>query len=285
MMVEEHDQSLLSDCAAAVSRLVARYHSRLLPDSVLRHITQLAMRSRSFPSAYHAAMHVYALALYSACAPEAAIGDPHDEILAMIGYEIDQAHRSKEALLELGYTELHAYLFAIAQYRYPELQEDVAQTAILHVFTKFAHCRVPGAFLKFAILQLAIAARAIVRREAHVAASLDVPLLLDESLTLGQLLVDEEATLPFDVVENASVREQLAQALAQCIRRHPRAKLQLAAVWMKYIEELDDVLIGERLHKSVASVHVARSRGLALLAAQAEFQQLAAELGISGGGW
>lgn len=284
MAQKEHVQDLRDRCRTSAERLLARYGSRLLTRDACVQLTLDAVQAGAASTPERAASHIYTLALHIACTGVELVPDDEPDAAhlyrAVAGHVVRSAG-SPRARQELGYTELYRYLYAIAQWRYPELHEDVAQIALEQIYRTLAHCRVPGAFLKFAILRLADAARTLLRGEAQSVQSLDLP--IDgggDTITLGQLLADPGQRDPLDLAVNDSLRRQVARSMADCARRHPRARLQLAVVWMKYIEDMDDVTIGRRIKKSVASVQTARSRGLKLLAADPTFRALAAECGV-----
>jgi len=91
------------------------------------------------------------------------------------------------------------------------------------------------------------------------------------------------AAMDIDLAD-AALQHDMRQRLVACtehfVREHPRAVCQLAALWLKYIDGLDDRAIAKRLGKTVAAVQVLRSRGLARLRSEVLWQQLADELGL-----
>ena len=86
---------------------------------------------------------------------------------------------------------------------------------------------------------------------------------------------------PSELATNGEVRVRVAQIMAAFIRKHPRAVTQLDAVWLKYIEGLDDGAISERLSKPVKRVHELRSLGLKKLRADPQWRALASDFGIT----
>jgi DNA-directed RNA polymerase specialized sigma24 family protein len=274
--------TLAQSCAAATARLVTRHQISILSPVVFADLTQTAMQEGRFTSPEQAALHIYALALYYACSASdpQALSDTGTTLEGQVAGAMRRLHPSLDAAQTQAYTELYAYLHDIARYRHSDLREDIAQTALEYVFTKIVTCRAPGAFLKFVTLQLALAARQLRRQDARVTCYLDAPLPDAEALTLGEVLADEHAACVLEEVEASNVRLQVAHCIEACVRRHPRARIQLAAVWLKFIAGLDDSEISRRLDKSAAGIYTARSRGLRLLATAPEFQQLAVELGM-----
>jgi DNA-directed RNA polymerase specialized sigma24 family protein len=71
--------------------------------------------------------------------------------------------------------------------------------------------------------------------------------------------------------------EQLAVAFLQ---RHPRAKNQFDALWLKYVENLDEAEISALLGKPVNIVYVLRARAIKKLREDPAWRELARELGI-----
>ncbi len=170
---------------------------------------------------------------------------------------------------ERGYTELYGYLQRRALRRYPDVAADAAQRAIEAVFRNFANCRVPGAFLAFAAQQLLNAARI----ERRLSAPADRP--LDEVET--ELAVADDD--PYASAEASETGRRFFACAERFVRQHPRAKLQLAALWLKHIEQLDDSTIADRMRRSVSSVQTLRSRAAARLRSDPEWRALAADLG------
>ena len=70
---------------------------------------------------------------------------------------------------------------------------------------------------------------------------------------------------PETEVEERQMTAEFLQWLRDVIEANPRARKQLLAVAMKYLEEWDDEEIAAALGTTVANVHVLRSRGLAKL--------------------
>jgi DNA-directed RNA polymerase specialized sigma24 family protein len=64
------------------------------------------------------------------------------------------------------------------------------------------------------------------------------------------------------------------------VQRHPRARLQLAALWLKHVEGLDETAISQRLGKPAGSLYVLRARALQKLRAEPAWRALAAEAGL-----
>lgn len=207
--------------------------------------------------ARRAAFHAYCLALYEACS----------------GGEGSERQ-------ELGYTELHRYLHDSARARYGDACDDVAQRALVQVFTSFDRCRQPGAFLAFALQHLLDAARAVRRQEAPRGPSLSSPAIEGGDEGLGDLLADPRQPDPAVALLDDERRVRLARYADDYLRAHPRARDQVAALWLKYIEGMDDEAIGRRLGKTVNNVYILRSRAVARLQSEPDWRAFARECGI-----
>lgn len=160
---------------------------------------------------------------------------------------------------ELAYGELHGYLYRIALRQRPEVAEDAAQEAILLVHQKLHTCRDPGAFLKFAIFQLLTAFHHLAA-DPHESSLAD--LLEKDDSDNGHLpFVSALPTLESEVTTQIAATD-LLRWLRTVIETNPRAKKQILAVALKYLEGWEDEAIAATLETSVANVHVLRSRGL-----------------------
>ena len=163
---------------------------------------------------------------------------------------------------------------------YPEVHLDATQRALETIYRTFERCRWPAAFLAFAVQKLRDAGRAELRlacrNEASLAAGGE-----DDDDTGAQRTAPAPDADPLDHATAADFRSQLMLCVGVFLQRHPRAKQQLAVLWMKYMEGCDDHTISHRLGTSIASVHVLRSRGIAKLRQDPDWQTLARELGLS----
>jgi DNA-directed RNA polymerase specialized sigma24 family protein len=232
---------------------MARYGWRLLATEQCAERACAALHAGQALDPRRAAVYAYSQALHTACS----------------GAE-------GAARQNLGYTELFHYLYNSAARRYPDVCEDATQRALERTFVTFGCCREPGAFLAFGLQQLMDAARALRRQEDHQAQSLSTP-VGDGEDTLGTLLPDHRAR---DPERHAIVQEQQARArqlAAEFVHSHPRAGRQMAALWLKYIEGLDEATISRRLGKPARSLYVLRSRAIARLQAEPGWQALARE--------
>ncbi|HEU4321688.1 MAG TPA: sigma-70 family RNA polymerase sigma factor [Roseiflexaceae bacterium] len=238
------------ESAAAVDRLLQRHDWRLVGrDEFVRRTVEHA-RSGIATDPQRAAVGVYCLALYRACSGE-----------------------EGPARKELAYTELHRYLFEAARQRYPEIADDVTQSALERTVAAFGRCRQPVAFLAFAFQHLLDAARTQRRQERYAPRSLDpeddsAPQLADEQADLGAHVLDDER------------RSALKRSAEAFLSEHPRASQQLAALWLKHIDGLDDRSIGDQLGVTVDHVYVLRSRVARKLRTDPRWRSLAVEFGI-----
>jgi RNA polymerase sigma factor (sigma-70 family) len=243
-------------CATAVDRLMKRYCWQLLERSEFVRRAAAHMRSGRATTPDRAAVGVYSLALYTACS----------------GHE----GRLRQ---ELGYSELHRSLYNVAAQRAPALCDDLTQSAIERVYTNFANCREPIAFLAFAFQQLAAVLRDAERAERRATIqSLDSTFSTDE-LPPNAWLANGEPGPPERVLD-AEQQAELHRIAHTFVEAHPRAVQQLAALWLKYIEELDDMVIADRLGVSVNSVYVLRSRAVKKLRNDPRWRELAAVFGV-----
>jgi RNA polymerase sigma factor (sigma-70 family) len=180
---------------------------------------------------------------------------------------------------ERGYIELHAYLSFCAVRAYSDISADATQLAIEKVYRTFDRCRHPDAFLAFALQKLRDACRTELRQVRRELQSLDV-LDGDEGKLVGNQRLAMRQTDPAEDVLRHELRQQVAQCGQEFLRRHPRASQQLAVLWMKYIDGIDDREISRRLGKPISSIYVLRTRGLAKLRHDASWLRLAGELGL-----
>jgi RNA polymerase sigma factor (sigma-70 family) len=164
---------------------------------------------------------------------------------------------------EQAYRELHAYLYRIARRQRPTLAEDAAQEAILLVHEKVHTCHKPGAFLKFAIFQLLSAFHRL-EPSARESSLEEMFAQTDEP---AEVQVVADAPSLESVAEERNTAAHLLRWLREVIETHPRARDQILAVALKYLEDRPDEEIATMLGVTVAQVHILRSRGLKKLRA------------------
>jgi RNA polymerase sigma factor (sigma-70 family) len=243
-------------CQQIVDLCLARYQWELLEREEFVRRVQGRLANGATVAPRQAVFEIYTLALYDACSGTE--GRPRQE---------------------RGYIELYAFLVSHAARRYPEAHLDATQRALETIYRSFEHCRQPEAFLAFALQKLRDAGQA----ELRMARRNQVLYLANEDDDTAAALLDVAApdTDPLEHVTATDFRSRLLLCVDVFLRRHPRASQQLAVLWMKYIEGLDDRSIGVRLGRSTASVHVLRSRAIAKLRGDPDWQMLARELGLS----
>lgn len=252
----QHEPDAETQCHRAVERFLARYDWRLLERAEFVRRAGGALRSGVATTADRAATLVYSQALYHACS----------------GAE----GRERQ---ERGYAELYDYLYAIAHQRYPQEWAEVAQRALSTIFEAFHTCRAPETFFAFALIHLGESAKLAWREAARLPESLDAP-DREGAAPLGTTLPDPRQSNPLELVIDAELRQRLRRSLDACRRRHRRATSQLDAVWLKFIEGLDDQTISRRLARSVKSIQEMRCRGLKLLYHDPDWRALGSELGM-----
>ncbi len=258
MAQRQHDlNSDQQPCQEAVDLLLARHEWQLLAPMEFVQRTYVHLSAGITADPRRAALYTYCQALYHAC-----------------------SGREGEARRERAYTELHRWLYDIARHRYAGDAEEFAQQALVHTFTSFEQCHQPGAFLAFALQHLRGVARSHYRRSGREAVSLDGS---EDEPPLHQTARVPEMDLPdpCESATNGEVRLRIAHLMAALVHKHPRAATQLDAVWLKYIEGLDDSAISERLSKPVKRVHELRSLGLKKLRADPQWRAVASDFGIT----
>jgi DNA-directed RNA polymerase specialized sigma24 family protein len=199
---------------------------------------------------------------------------PHRGVLLAYSHALHRACSAADgvAAQNAGYTELHRYLFEVAVWRYPDVGEEAAQSALVYVYTSFGRCRQPGAFLAFALQHLLNAARTARRQGDRTS----WPLTSAEESGQSSTADPDPAAAPII----AELRERLTHLTAAFLRRHPRAGRQLAALRMKYVDGLDEQAISQALGVPARTLYVLRSRAAAKLRAEPEWRALAVEFGI-----
>jgi RNA polymerase sigma factor (sigma-70 family) len=251
--MESDRATLLRGCQKAVDRLLAARGWRLLGrDEWAQRVFEQLLAGR-IGDPPRAAVYIYSLALHGACSGA------------------EGRHRQN-----LGYDELFRYLYDGARRRYPELAEEVAQQALERVFTLFTRCHTPSAFLAFAFQQLLDAAR-VVRRE-ELGGRLRAPAAAGRLELNG--LPDQRQPDPAARVIADELRARFERLSVEFLHKHPRAKQQLTALRLKYIDGLDEAAISRKLGKSIGSVYTLRARAIEKLRAEPSWRALARDFGI-----
>lgn len=180
---------------------------------------------------------------------------------------------------EQGYTELYGFLARAAARRYGRVAAEATQHAVERVYLAFASCRHPEAFLAFVLQKLRDAARAELRQLAHSVEQL--PVDLADTAEASAAARRDDLRDPADALDGAELRQRMACCAQSFVERHPRAVQQLAALWLKYIDGLDDRTIAARLGRTPAAVQVLRSRALRRLRDEPGWQLIAQEFGLA----
>jgi DNA-directed RNA polymerase specialized sigma24 family protein len=182
---------------------------------------------------------------------------------------------------EQGYSELYRFLARAAARRYTRVAAEATQHAVERVYLSFERCRQPETFLAFVLQKLRDAARAELRLVAQSAEQL--PVDAADTAEVSQSARRGDLADPADSFVHTDLRQRMARAAAGFVEQHPRAAQQFAALWLKYIDGLDDKTIALRLGRTPAAVQVLRSRALRRLRAEPGWQLLASELGMAAG--
>jgi DNA-directed RNA polymerase specialized sigma24 family protein len=241
-------------CQEVARDALARYGWALLtPDALAARMRELNAGG-VVAEAWPVAVHAYCLELYPACA----------------GLQGD-------ARQQRAFEELHRYLYALSFGERPELpverRRDLVQEALTRIWERLPHCRKPGAFLAFAAYELRSTLRPLWTNPAPLAS-------LDQA---AEVVDTGDNGDPSARAIAADIRRTMRACFDESLVRHPRARQQLEAVWLKFIEGLDDTTIGAYLATSARSVQILRSRGLRLLRAEPWWRKLASELGYAEG--
>ncbi len=238
-------------CHQVVTRVMQRFGWQLLSVAEFARRTEASVARGEVTDPWRAAIHVYCHSLYSACR-----GDEGRE------------------RQDLGFTELHRYLYGLSFREITELAPDLRAEAVnetlLRIWKKLDTYHTPGAFLAVAALELRNVLRPWWTRTV-VAVPLEG---LEEQPPVAEHGDPEQSAM------RADLHRQVRACFEEVLRRQPRARQQLEAVWLKFIAELDDETISRYMAKPIASVHVLRSRGLNQLRASPVWQQLARDWGL-----
>ena len=250
---EGNQAAMLRVCQEVVGQLLVERDWHLIEPKEWVDWTLAQLQAGPVADPRRVAVYIYSQGLYAACS----------------GTQGDERR-------EHGYEELFRYLYDAARKRYRSIDEDIAQQAIELVYERFAKCRDPGTFLAFALQQMTAAARIVYQprstnrkiRESVERVRKGFDEVRDRQADLAAPLIADELQARF---------QRLSE---EFLRKHSRAKLQLEALRLKYIEELDEATISQRLQKPPASVYVLRSRAIEKLRVEPEWRALAVEFGI-----
>jgi DNA-directed RNA polymerase specialized sigma24 family protein len=240
-------------CRQIVRQVLARYAWTLVSYEALVQEVLICLEADEAAEPWPATINVYCRHLYIACT----------------GSEGPDRQ-------ERGFIELHRYLydrsFREVQDIPVDLREEAVNETLFRIWQKLDHYRKPSAFLSNATFELLNVIRPWWSRQL-VAVPLDTiaeKTVSDSQGDIAARMIDQE------------MQEAVKRCFDDTLRRYPRARQQLEAVWLKFIVQLDDTAISDCIGKSIASVHVLRSRGLSHLRRDPSWQLIARELGIFG---
>src|SRR4051794_19225944 len=240
-------------CHHVVEQVLARYEWTLVPYEALVQEVLLCLEAGEAAEPWPATISVYCRHLYSACTGSAGV---------------DRQER--------GFIELHRYLYELsfreAQDMPADLRAEAVNETLFRIWQKLDRYRKPSAFLSNATFEFLNVIRPWWSRQL-VAVPLDMIIeqpVPDSGADIAERIIDQE------------MQDTVKRCFDDTLRRHPRARQQLEAVWLKFIVQLDDTTISDCIGKSIASVHVLRSRGLSHLRHDPSWQLIARELGILG---
>ncbi|MFL5802925.1 MAG: hypothetical protein ACJ8CR_14435 [Roseiflexaceae bacterium] len=247
------DGDLERRCREVIDRLLARYQWRLLAREELIRRTIIAVGEHPAADLAYLAFGVYNQALYDACS-------------------------GAEGLRrwEQGYQEVFAMLCDRARYRYPDIWEDAVQSAIELTCKYFDRCVVPQAYFQFAWGHLQNAVRSLRPRLRRKTQHPDISLertVGPDAPPLAESLADPNVHIADQILAD-ELRAELRRTLVAFEREHPRARNQLAAVSLKYLDGKNDETISQLLGVSVKRVHELRSLGLKKLREDQRMRQL-----------
>jgi RNA polymerase sigma factor (sigma-70 family) len=252
-MIEDH-RNLERQCSSIVDRLLSRYRWGLLDRDEFVERTIAAAQSSQKIDVQLIAFGIYNQALHRACS----------------GAE-------GSARWELAYTELFVMLCDRARSRYPDVWEDAVQSAIESTCISIECCVEPRAFSAFAWQYFLNAVRSLRphlrRKDKQLPLSLERSIGKADEHALGDTLLDPNANI-IELLLTQEQRAEVRQILDLIEQEHQRAKKQIAAVRLKYLDGKDDDTIGQLLGVSVERVHELRSRGLKKLREDPRLRQL-----------
>lgn len=248
---ESDPASLLDLCREVAASVLKQHRWGLLTHEELAQEMMSVLDSGIMAEPRRAAMYVYSLRLYAACSGQAG------------------SDRQNQAFLELS-----RYLYQISFHEHitlaPDLRQEAINESLLRIWRRLDQCRKHGAFLVFAAYEMYNVIRPLWRGGTP-----------EDYLEEAEQMPDTRmAGDPLARVISAELRQRVRACFASLIRRCPRAKQQLEAVWLKHIEFLDDATICKYLKKSIGSVYVLRTRGLERLRADPEWRSIARDLDL-----
>jgi DNA-directed RNA polymerase specialized sigma24 family protein len=180
-------------------------------------------------------------------------------------------NRSDEERQARAYYELFDYTFRAARNRAKELtreeQEEITYHVVVDLYIRLVDSsargiRVPGAFLAVALQQVKNAVRSWRTYLRH----LSHPMVETGDGTfepkINGLPDTNDANMPDEAAERAERRAQIVQLFRACLKRYPRARIQLHVVWLHKMDCLDYPMIADQLDMTVENVRLLYFRGI-----------------------
>ena len=240
-------------CRQIVQQVIERHQWTLVPYEALVQEVLSCIEHGIVAEPWAATINIYCQYLYGACT----------------GSEGPERQ-------ERGVIELNRYLYELSfrdvQDIPVDLREEAVNETLFRIWQKLDHYRKPSAFLSNATFELLNVIRPWWSRQ-HIVTPLE--------MIVDQPVAEAESDLAARVIDQ-EMQETVKRCFDETLRRHPRARQQLEAVWLKFIVQLDDTTISHYIGKPIATVHVLRSRGLRHLRHDPSWQQIARELEIFG---
>jgi DNA-directed RNA polymerase specialized sigma24 family protein len=239
-------------CRSVVRQVLDRHQWTLAPYEVLVQEVLSCIEAGVVAKPWPATINIYCQYLYRACTGA------------------EGADRQERGFLEL-YRYLYELSFREVQDMPTDLREEAVNETLFRIWQKLDHYRKPSAFLSNAAYELLNVIRPWWSRQ-RMAASLDT--------IAEQPISDSESDITARLIDQ-EMQETVKRCFDDTLRRNPRARQQLEAVWLKFILQLDDTTISRYIGKPIATIHVLRSRGLQHLRRDPSWQQIARELQIN----
>ncbi|MFN8472512.1 MAG: sigma-70 family RNA polymerase sigma factor [Anaerolineae bacterium] len=175
-----------------------------------------------------------------------------------------------------AFVEINWYLkkVAVGDGVPPEAATEAAQSAIKKLFEKRNAIRTPGGILMYAIRIMWTAVRDNRAAEHRAVTEADMGEPSDEGIGVSEVTPEDEAA---QNELRQQLRQQLLATLDALLKQRPRARKQLEAVRLRYVEEMSTAETAQRMGLKEAQVYPLLSRGLALLRNDEKLRALARE--------
>ncbi len=238
-----------AEAEQTITALVARYGWGLLPPDELAARAATAVAAGVAPR--QAAFVVYTPLVYHACSGS------------------EGPDRQERAFAELWRYLAQAAL-RVAPDLPPDDREELVSETLATIYARICdpqrpdRLRVPQALFAAALQQLRNVVRSWRRARPDPWEASFEPLVPDVG----------------DDAERRDFAEQVRLSFVACLNRSPRARLQLASVWMRHIQGMDTQATMAALDTSYAETRSLYSRGLRRLREDPDWRALASEWGI-----